>query len=100
MTARPSARSSAIRSLRLFQVHDVPGWPLGSRSVVHAVFVGYHRASVSGKLSGGDSMSRFTLAISLVLGAGLAQAGQDWPQLQGNALRSGNAPQTSLQTPL
>jgi outer membrane protein assembly factor BamB len=40
------------------------------------------------------------LAIPLYLTAGVVFASNDWPQLQGDALRSGNAADVSLQTPL
>ncbi|MEX0704037.1 MAG: PQQ-binding-like beta-propeller repeat protein [Planctomycetales bacterium] len=45
-------------------------------------------------------MSRFLLVLPLVLSAGAALADEGWPQLQGDALRSGNAPQVSLAGPL
>lgn len=43
------------------------------------------------------------IAVALICAAGLATAGNvcaDWPQLQGDALRSGNAPEATLQAPL
>ena len=45
------------------------------------------------------SSMRWLPLCSLFLSVSAAAAG-DWPQLQGNALRSGNAPHESLQTPL
>lgn len=45
-------------------------------------------------------MRMLSLAAILILAAQLSLAAGDWPQLQGNALRSGNAPQAALQTPL
>lgn len=48
-------------------------------------------------------MKRTVLRILLVLGivsAAAAWGSDDWPQLQGNALRSGNAPDATLQLPL
>src|SRR5262245_4367432 len=44
-------------------------------------------------------MKSFTLAIPLILSAAAVRAG-DWPQLQGDALRSGNAEGAALKTPL
>jgi outer membrane protein assembly factor BamB len=44
-------------------------------------------------------MNAYSSLLVLTLFAGTA-LGDDWPQLQGNALRSGNAPQASLKTPL
>jgi outer membrane protein assembly factor BamB len=45
-------------------------------------------------------MRRVALAVSLFLFAGLLRGQEDWPQLQGDALRSGNASQTMLAAPL
>ena len=35
-----------------------------------------------------------------MVGIGTVAIAEDWPQFQGNALRSGNAPEVSLQTPV
>jgi len=45
-------------------------------------------------------MKPFALAVLLLLAAAVVRAGDDWPQLQGDALRSGNAPGAVVQTPL
>jgi outer membrane protein assembly factor BamB len=45
-------------------------------------------------------MKFFTLLIPLLLSAAVARGGDDWPQLQGDALRSGNAAGAALETPL
>ena len=45
-------------------------------------------------------MKPFTLSIPLLLVAAVARGGDDWPQLQGNALRSGNAAAATVKTPL
>src|SRR3954452_861585 len=45
-------------------------------------------------------MKSFALAILLILSAAAVRGGDDWPQLQGDALRSGNAPGAALKTPL
>ena len=45
-------------------------------------------------------MRCFVAIVLLVFLAGNALASGDWPQVQGDALRSGNAPQASLETPL
>lgn len=45
-------------------------------------------------------MKSFTLLLPFLLSAAAARAGDDWPQLQGDALRSGNAPGAALTTPL
>lgn len=45
-------------------------------------------------------MQRGSLIVTLILCAGVTSAAENWPQLQGNALRSGNAPQESLQSPI
>jgi outer membrane protein assembly factor BamB len=45
-------------------------------------------------------MKAMTLEFALVLFTGVALGGEDWPQLQGNAQRSGNAPAAALSTPL
>src|SRR5262245_40661940 len=45
-------------------------------------------------------MNRFALAMLLICGSGIVRAGADWPQLQGDALRSGNAADVSLKAPL
>jgi len=45
-------------------------------------------------------MKSFTPLIALLLSAAAARGGDEWPQLQGNALRSGNAPAAAVQTPL
>lgn len=45
-------------------------------------------------------MKSFSLAIPLIFAAAVALAGDEWPQHQGDALRSGNASDVSLQTPL
>lgn len=45
-------------------------------------------------------MRRFSLAVMFVGCAGLLLAADSWPQLQGDATRSGNAPRAVLQTPL
>src|SRR5262249_12539185 len=42
----------------------------------------------------------FILVIGLILSVAVARAGDELPQLQGDALRSGNAPDTTLKTPL
>src|SRR5436190_22256957 len=44
-------------------------------------------------------MKSCTLVMSLLLSAAAARGG-DWPQLQGDALRSGNAPAAEVKTPL
>src|SRR3954467_11534200 len=44
-------------------------------------------------------MKHVTPLIALLLSAAAAR-GDDWPQLQGNALRSGNAPAAAVKTPL
>src|SRR4051812_41030688 len=44
-------------------------------------------------------MNSFTLVIPLILSAA-APTGDDWPQLQGDALRSGNAAGAAVTTPL
>src|SRR5689334_14200580 len=44
-------------------------------------------------------MKHFTPLLALLLSAAAAR-GDDWPQLQGNALRSGNAPTAAVKTPL
>jgi outer membrane protein assembly factor BamB len=44
-------------------------------------------------------MKYLTALIPLLLSAAVAR-GDDWPQLQGNALRSGNAPAAAVTTPL
>ena len=44
-------------------------------------------------------MKSFTPLILLFLSAAVAR-GDDWPQLQGNGLRSGNAPAAEVKTPL
>ena len=45
-------------------------------------------------------MKSFTLVIPLLLFTAAARGGDDWPQLQGDALRSGNAPGAAVTTPL
>jgi outer membrane protein assembly factor BamB len=45
-------------------------------------------------------MRRVALVVSLFLCAGLLRGQDSWPQLQGDALRSGNASQTTLAAPL
>ncbi|HXG12754.1 MAG TPA: PQQ-binding-like beta-propeller repeat protein, partial [Gemmataceae bacterium] len=40
------------------------------------------------------------LVIPLLVSAAVARGSDNWPQLQGNALRSGNAPQAVIKTPL
>lgn len=45
-------------------------------------------------------MKACILLLPLFLGTAVARGGDDWPQLQGNGLRSGNAPEASVQTPL
>src|SRR5436309_1990238 len=61
--------------------------------------------------SGGDRLKRFgqavtvvmksfTLVIPLILSAAAARGSDDWPQLQGDALRSGNAAGAAVKTPL
>src|SRR5262249_32674089 len=45
-------------------------------------------------------MKSLTLVILLMLSAAAVRGGDDWPQLQGNALRSGNAPAAVVTTPL
>src|SRR5262245_994080 len=45
-------------------------------------------------------MKSFTLVIPLILSAVTLRAGDDWPQLQGDALRSGNAAGAAVKTPL
>ncbi len=43
---------------------------------------------------------RISAFLAVLAFVGHAMASEDWPQLQGNAFRSGNAPQVSLGTPL
>jgi hypothetical protein len=45
-------------------------------------------------------MKTHALTLLLILTAGVLQAGENWPQLQGNAQRSGNAADEVLQMPL
>jgi len=45
-------------------------------------------------------MKTFLLTVALMFSTAAAVARGDWPQLQGDALRSGNAADVSLQTPL
>lgn len=45
-------------------------------------------------------MKTFTLVIPLILSAATVRGGDDWPQLQGDALRSGNAAHAAVTTPL
>jgi outer membrane protein assembly factor BamB len=45
-------------------------------------------------------MRIFYSLFALLIISGFAQAAQNWPQLQGDARRSGNAPEISLTTPL
>ncbi len=45
-------------------------------------------------------MPRFTFAIPLIFFAGMALADEGWLQFQGDALRSGNAPEVSVRGPL
>jgi outer membrane protein assembly factor BamB len=45
-------------------------------------------------------MKSFTLGISLILFAAVVRGSDDWPQLQGDALRSGNAAGAAVKTPL
>ncbi len=45
-------------------------------------------------------MRSLLLVVPLMFSAGVALAGEEWLQLQGDALRSGNAPQVSLSAPL
>lgn len=42
----------------------------------------------------------FTLVIPLILSAAVVRGSDDWPQLQGDALRSGNAASATVKTPL
>src|SRR5262245_65921451 len=44
-------------------------------------------------------MNPFALAVPLILSAAV-RGGDDWPQLQGDALRSGNAAGAAVKTPL
>jgi outer membrane protein assembly factor BamB len=45
-------------------------------------------------------MKSFALAIPLILFVAAARGSDDWPQLQGDALRSGNAAGAVVKTPL
>src|SRR5262245_59129443 len=45
-------------------------------------------------------MKSLALVIPLVVSAAAARGSDDWPQLQGDALRSGNAPGAAVKTPL
>jgi outer membrane protein assembly factor BamB len=45
-------------------------------------------------------MKPFTPLIALLLSTAVARGGDDWPQLQGNAFRSGNAPAAAVGTSL
>src|SRR5262245_6539460 len=45
-------------------------------------------------------MKPFTPLIPLFLSVAAARGGNDWAQLQGDALRSGNAPAATVKTPL
>ena len=45
-------------------------------------------------------MKSLALVIPLLLSAAVVRGGDDWPQLQGDALRSGNAPAAAVKTPL
>src|SRR4051794_5814194 len=45
-------------------------------------------------------MTSLTFAIPLILSTVAAPGGDDWPQLQGDALRSGNAATAQVTTPL
>src|SRR5262249_43540625 len=45
-------------------------------------------------------MKSFTLVIPLILSAAVVRGSDDWPQLQGDALRSGNAAAAAVKTPL
>jgi outer membrane protein assembly factor BamB len=45
-------------------------------------------------------MKSFTLVIPLILSTAVVRASDDWPQLQGDALRSGNAAGAAVKTPL
>src|SRR2546423_6012036 len=45
-------------------------------------------------------MKSFTLLIPLLLSATVVRGSDDWPQLQGDALRSGNAADAAVTTPL
>jgi outer membrane protein assembly factor BamB len=45
-------------------------------------------------------MKHFTPLIALLLCAASARGADNWPQLQGDALRSGNAPAAAVKTPL
>src|SRR5687768_12901514 len=59
---------------------------------------GAERVDHSGR-AGTDFMKPFTPLVLLFLSAAAAR-GDDWAQLQGNALRSGNAPAATVKTPL
>ena len=45
-------------------------------------------------------MKAIAIPLVLIVSTTTALAAADWPQLQGDALRSGNAPDATLQTPL
>ena len=45
-------------------------------------------------------MKSFALVIAVILSAAPVWGGDDWPQLQGDAIRSGNAPGAAVRTPL
>ena len=45
-------------------------------------------------------MKSCTLVVPVILSAAFARGGDDWPQLQGDALRSGNAASAAVKTPL
>src|SRR5437870_5153512 len=45
-------------------------------------------------------MKSVTLVILLLLAATAVRGSDEWPQLQGDALRSGNAPAAEVKTPL
>jgi len=45
-------------------------------------------------------LAALTSVLVCVVGLGTVNAAEGWPQFQGNALRSGNAPEVSLQTPV
>ena len=45
-------------------------------------------------------MKHFTPLVALFVYAAAARGAENWPQLQGDALRSGNAPVAAVKTPL